>query len=256
MKTLFNLVILSALTGSLLASPKCERLAIYDRGNVLSNMTYDLTSQVWKSDILGTSATLYFNSDGVLMALPDAPGGRITSYLWSVSSTCCSAAMLTIGDASAESYFILSPTCSGIATMDDIGRQSALVQAHGQLTQVQLVFLRDQLQGTWHYSGAKSRKGHPSAFALCLNADGSFQLKMAPDMFHTAQTGIWQLSPDGQYLLLYTQLYLGDRKRYVAEAINLRSADYEDMVIDARSLPRVLREHAGKQALYLSKVTI
>jgi hypothetical protein len=219
--------------------------------NLKASFEQDLISNAWRTSLLGTLSTLYFQEEGLVLVIPSALQ-KVETYMWSVIVE-EGRALLSFISPNVEKEFMIAPTCNGISAMSNGKSSSMAISTAEDMTDVQLEFLRTQLTGTWFYKLDKSPKSHPSQFSIALNADGTFNLRVGPDNFHSVQDGIWRTSPDGQYLVLHTRVYIDQKEHYIAEAISLKSIDFEDMVIGAKSLPRALEAYGGKDLLFLSK---
>lgn len=252
MKTYSSIVFALFLAVSVSAEPKCERLEFYDLGNLQASFEQDLTSNVWRSGILGTQSTLYFGPDGMILAIPD-DGSRAENYTWSVIVEDDKALLHVYSHEGAQKYS-LAPTCSGLSVN---GRGKAMTMEVGnkkQISDATMRFMESRLAGTWEYLPEKGAgPKNARSFTLILNEDGTFKLAQWPDTYHSQKDGIWQLSPDGEYLILFTRMYLNGKERYVAESIQLFSLDFEDLVINGQKLPGSISENTNKQPLYLSK---
>lgn len=251
MKTLSSILVILSLTVSLFAAPRCERLEFYDMDNLHASFENDLLSNVWQTNILGSMSNLYFEDDGLVTAVPVGTE-RVESYMWSLVTN-QGTASLSLFSPTTEKEFIISPTCNGLSAMSHGKSTPMLISAEVRMTDTELEFVRAQLTGTWHYHAQESETTHPAQSSMTLSNDGTFNLRTGPDSYHSVHEGVWQISQDGRYLILYTQMYIGQERKYVAESIRLKSFDFEDMVIDAQSLPRALQQYSGKQVLYLEK---
>ena len=201
--------------------------------------------------MLGTMSTLYFQEDGLVIVIP-ATLEKVETYLWSLIVD-RGHALLSFFSPTHEKAFLIAPTCSGITALSNGRNISMNITSVPEITDFQQKFMQTQLTGTWHYEIDKSSNSNAAPFSLSLNADGTFVLGTGPDKYHTEHEGIWLISPDGQYLILNTHVYSDQKENYVAEVISLKSVDFEDMVIEAQSLPRALEIYRGKDMLYLSK---
>jgi hypothetical protein len=216
--------------------------------NLVESFECDLRSNAWKTNLLGVASTLYFQEDGILIAIPEGLQD-VQTFMWSLSTDVCRT-LLSICDHQFSRSYIIAPTCSGISATAN-GKSASMIPEITECLSVQrLDFLRKQLTGVWNYQASKTKKGYPAQLNLSLADDGSFSIAAGPDQFHSIQQGMWQVSPDGQFLVLYSLI----EGSYEAEAINLRSVDFEDMVIDAESLPRSLEPYKSKRPLFLSKI--
>ena len=253
MKTLTSISIILgfvALTaGSVHA--KCERLELYDLSNLQASMEQDLMSNAWRSNLLGTPSNLYFQEDGLLVAIPEG-SGKITTYIWSLHAIHGSA-RLSLMTPEMDMAFWIAPTCNGLSASSDEKSVQMFISSEEQFSDARHNFLKRQLSGIWHYRNDKSTKSHKAGFSISLHDDGTFSLKTSPDKYHSTNEGVWQITADGQYLILSTYGFVGQKKQYISEAIAVRSVDFEDMVIDARTLPRALEAYEGRQPLYVSK---
>jgi hypothetical protein len=251
MKTLSSIALVLFLASSLSASPRCERLTYYDLHNLKASFELDLVSNAWRTSMLGTMSTLYFQEDGLVIVIPAALE-KVETYLWSLVVD-RGHALLSFFSPTHEKAFLIAPTCNGISALANGRNISMNVSSVEEMDGLKQEFLRSQLTGTWHSAIKKSPNAQIAPFSLALNADGTFILGTGPDKYHTEHEGIWHVSPDGQYLILNTRVYSDEKEHYVAEVISLKSVDFEDMVIKAQSLPRALEVYRGKEDLYLSK---
>jgi hypothetical protein len=115
-------------------------------------------------------------------------------------------------------------------------------------------FVRSQISGTWKYEPSrKDARNGPDAFSLTFNTDGTFSLAHGPDNYHSALEGSWELAPDGTYVIISTRHDRGGREYDIPESLAIQSIDYEDLVIESKSLPQILEKCTMKHPLYLSK---
>lgn len=236
---------------SLAASPRCARLDLYDIRDLRASIEKDLISNVWKSAILGAESTMYFKDDGLVITVATS-GHLMHTYLWSVTLQ-DNLAVLTVSDPGSRAEFIVAPTCNGISAQREGKLHSLQLSEDVQITPEQHAFLRSQLPGRWHYRSNATRKAYPAGFTISLIKDGSFKMMSAPDTYHSAVHGIWHLSPDGKFLILYTEVNTEDSRKFVPEVIRLKSVDFEDMVIGGENLPRALQPYDGQREIFLSK---
>ena len=251
MKTFTSIAILLSFATIVSASPKCERLAFYDMTNLQASFERDLVSNIWNTNLLGAASTVYFTSDGNVTVISPT-WKKIETYTWSLCVE-NGRAMLSLKNDSERKDFVISPTCGGLSVSANGKSASMLVNEEVRVSDADVSFLEKQLTGIWNYRVDLTKKGYPAQFALFLRKDGTFILKIGPDKFHSVQQGMWQVTADGRYLVLNTKQYIHGEPQFVAEAINLKSVDFEDMVINAKNLPRALGAYQGKQPLYLSK---
>lgn len=252
MKTLYAIIMIVGLSANLSASPKCDRLELYDFSNLKYSFERDLLSSVWRSSLLGSSSTLYFQEDGLVIAVP-VNQERVRTYLWSLKIE-DDQTILSLLSPDMEKKYAIAPTCNGISASAG-GKLSLLtVMEANVISESNREFMHTQLAGTWDYQARKSKKSPASDFSLSLHLDGTFEISTGPDSFHTSNHGFWQLSPDAHYLILHTRVLSDTSEHFVAEYLDLKSVDFEDMVIGAQVLPRVLSAYRGKDLLYFGKV--
>jgi len=252
MKTLSSLCLMLAVVLSLDAAPECERLSYYDTGDLRMSFQRDLVSHVWTSNVLGAAATLYFQEDGSLIVVPESTS-RIESYLWDVAIQ-DGQAMLQIIQPDGKLIFGTAPTCSGLC-ISQAGKCVMMFAGEAEDLSVEHeLFLETQLSGTWKYtSGRVNKRSMPLEFTLTLNADGTFTMASGPDSYHSLREGVWQVTPDGEYLILFTSMDGNSGPYYAAEYIPIRSVDFEDLVIGSGQIPKFLDQNNRKHALFLSK---
>lgn len=253
MKALSTLC-LSLIAAALLAGPRCERLSFYDTGSLMRNIDKDLTSHVWTTGMLGKASKMYFQEDGSALVLPDGTSD-VEIYTWDLES-CSGQVYLRIFSRAGDEAFLVSPTCSGLCVSAEGKCAELLLTTDDEVSMERAEFLRLQLTGTWAFDPDRAGKRRGAMpFSLNLQADGTFVLNMGPDHYHTMQDGIWQVAPDGAYLILFTRVVDQGGVRFVAETVSIRSMDFEDLVVEGQGLPRVLKSCGGKQPLYLTKET-
>jgi len=251
MKTFTSILFVLSLSFSAFAGARCERLESYDMTNLRASFEQDLLTHVWRTSVLGDVSNLYFQDDGIVLVVSTG-SEAVDSYLWSVTDD-KGQNVLAFYSPAGNKEFSIAPTCNGISAAAH-GKSTPLAISTDEMLSIkQLDFLRLQLAGTWYAETSRSRGVNSVPFSIALNQDGTFTMTNGPDTYHARQEGIWQLSQDGQFLILHTPQYIGDEKKYVAESIRLRSVDFEDMVIDAEILPRELKQYSGKQLIYLTK---
>jgi hypothetical protein len=252
MKTFSSIFVVFFLSISLFAAQRCERLEFYDMDHLQTSFEQDLLSNIWRTNLLGNMSNLYFQDDGLVIAVP-VGSEAVESYLWSLVTTVEGQTTLSLYNPTVEKTFVISPTCNGISATAHGRSTQILISSVERLSAMQLDFMRLQLTGTWYYDPLSSEKTIAAGFSITLNANGTCMLQMGPDSYHSICEGVWRLSQDGRYLILYSEMYVGQEKKYIAESINLYSVDFEDMVIDAAMLPRALQQYQSKQMLYLIK---
>jgi len=252
MKTLSSFCLMMVVALSAAASTECDRLAFYDTGDLRLSFERDLISHAWKSQMLGSAATLYFQEDGSLIVVPEETS-RVLSYLWDIGIQ-DGQALLQIVQPDGKLVFGAAPTCSGLCVSQG-GKCVMMFTSEGsELSIEHQNFLRSQLIGTWTYAPHLSNKRKISSeFTLTLGGEGAFTIASGPDSYHSAQEGVWQLTPDGEYLILFTRMEGNAGIYFAAEYIAIRSVDFEDLVIDSAQMPRLLDQSKKKQPLFLSK---
>jgi hypothetical protein len=252
MKTFTTVFLALVLTASLFASPHCDRLAMYDMENLRASFEQDLVSHVWRTGILGSTANLYFQENGLVTAIP-ASQDKVDTYTWALADN---EGMITLSfyRSSGVKSFVVSPTCDGIATTIRGKAARMLISEEAYLSDTEQEFLLKQITGTWHYIPVKSEKIYQGPLTLTFASDGTFMMQSGPDTFHSDRDGVWHLSNDGNYLILYSRIESSEKTRLVPEVISIKSLDFEDMVIDAKHLPRTMQQYEGRDPLYMSKV--
>lgn len=234
---LVSLFILGILSTGLMAE-KCERLITYSGKYIADSIADDLESSLWSSDLLGDKATLFFFEQGVAESIQvsgDEPHIKVMS--WNVHM-CDGQAILTLSapDGSSRS-FLIDPTCDGFAVRDAFGRRPHYLnqEAYGSGQQT---LTRNQIIGTWRTEDSNARKMREMSWNF--DKDGTFSIAVAPDMYHAVHQGVWDISNDGQYLILYFMHADNPESVYTAELIAIKSVDFEDMIIDGSTLPAII----------------
>jgi hypothetical protein len=252
MKTLFSVYLIVAITGAAIAEPACDRLTHYNSNDLQESFEHDLFSNVWSTTALGPEATLYFQEDGTMLAMPSA-NASVAQYSWNIEIY-EGQAHLYLATSHGMKMFTLAPTCSGLCVSDGGKCMMMSVSTQKKISAERLKFIRSQISGTWKYEPSRkaARKG-PAGFTLTLGKDGTFAISTGPDSYHSVLEGTWQLAPDGEYLVIFTKQYGKEQIKYIPESLAILSIDYEDLVLDSQRMPRILEKGSMKESLYLSK---
>ncbi len=255
MKAITGIFCALFLSLALTAGGTCDRLALYDNGNLQLSYEQDLTTHVWRSGLLGSMSTLYFRDDGLVLVISDN-ASRAETYTWDVQVD-DGRPMLRFFSRNGEKQYCVSPVCSGLSVSIDGKGRTMLFSEEDAINDSKVRMMQSMLTGTWKYQPAPREKNSMSPltlpFSLSLLTDGTFVLAMEPDTEHSTCQGVWQVSADGDYLVLYMQSYRNGKMEYIPETMPLRSFDFEDLVVAAGPLPRALSAWRGSQPLYLSK---
>lgn len=238
-------------TGTL--AEKCDRLIFYDRGIVKESIEADLTDGTWTTDLLGNPGSMYFHADGSVETFRKDKNKKTVVQIdtWEIQVYDGQTILkLTAPDGTTRALRI-NPTCDGFAAIDGFGGATDLYK-QGNYNALLHQQTKRQLIGNWS-AVAQSDLNIHRAIQWHFNEDGTFEFAVAPDLYHSAHHGIWDLSPNGEYIMLYFTNRDDPEAVFVTELLRVRSVDFEDLVLDAKLLPRPLAEFTSNKAVHFEK---
>jgi hypothetical protein len=228
-KSTLTLVTMIALISSLLANPNTSinrcRIELMDKDTYTSIVTRneeDLLSGIWTSStMIGSeeTQTLLFDKSGSMMVLSSTFDKGITVYQksWRVMDY-DGKAFLVISETnkSKEELYQLTQTCEGIELMNVAnGKQFRYnYSSIGQKTDRNQ--LSKELVGTWSSSNYPFEIAQNvnqcgsfipvqgAYFSIELNKDGSYTKTFGSDLQKYTQSGKWEISKDGKFVIFKT----------------------------------------------------
>ena len=151
-----------------------------------------------------------------------------------------------------EREFQLVPTCDGFAVVDSKGKIGTLNKLTSRNEET-LLRAKQQLVGEWSSITLKRKKNRARTMIWSFNEDGKFALAISPDFTHTILAGIWDLTPDGEHVLLFFTAYDKPETVYAREVLDIRGLDYEDLVIQGDTFVKFLDYKPKDTTLYFQK---
>lgn len=237
-------------TGTL--AEKCDRLVSYDFGIVKESVEADLINGTWTTDLMGNPSSMYFHADGSVETFRKGKKKDFVQIAtWDVRMVAGEVILnLTARDGAVRTLRI-NPTCEGFAAMDAFGAATDLYKVEDYNPYVHHQIKR-QITGDWSTT-AQSDLNAARTIQWHFAADGTFELAVGPDLYHSAHQGVWDVAPTGDYIILYFTRRENPESVYATELLKLRSVDYEDLVLDASFMPRMLAEFANGKTLHFEK---
>ncbi|MDX1408426.1 MAG: hypothetical protein R3330_09845 [Saprospiraceae bacterium] len=237
-------------TGTL--AEKCDRLVSYDLGIVKESVEADLINGTWTTDLNGNPSSMYFHADGSVETFrKDRKKDIVEVATWEVRMESGEMILtLTAPDGTSRSMRI-NPTCEGFAAMDAFGSAVDLykVNDYNQYVHHQI---KRQITGEWS-AMAQSDLNVARNIHWDFAADGTFELAVGPDAYHSTHQGVWDVAPTGEYIILYFTNRDNPESVYAMELLKVRSVDFEDLVLDGKFMPRMLAEFANGKTMHFEK---
>jgi hypothetical protein len=245
MKTfLFSAIVLAslAMTSSVLA--ECSRsTADYLKYNP-DSIAEDLIGSAWTTDVLGADAEVFFHQDGILEYIQtDTKSPKLEFMQWEVRIVDGTAVLSVSANNGSSRSLLIRPICEGFTASNAFGIETEiLMQAKQRSGKLDLT--RDKMTGVWKSSAKRSTGMRDLKWDL--KSDGTFTLAVAPDMYHATHQGVWDITSDGQYLLLYFTRDNNPENVYTREIVRIKSVDFEDLVLDVHDLPMIFDNGLSK----------
>ena len=228
-KSTLTLVTMITLICSVLATPtnninRC-RIEMMDKdtyASITNRNEEDLLSGIWTSNTLmgsGESQTLLFDKSGSVMILSSSfdNGISVNQKNWKVMDF-DGKAFLVMSDThkSKEELFQLNQTCEGIELVNVATGKVLKFNYNAINLENDKTILAKQLVGKWESTNypfeiAKNFNQcgsfvpvNGAFFGLELKEDGSFKRTFGGELQKYSQTGTWEVSKDGKYLVFKT----------------------------------------------------
>jgi len=232
---------------------QCERLeefgAVYD----VSRVADDLVSGSWDVRVSGAYGTMYFREDGSADHINTyLDGKQIATCAWSVTIERGEViANLTYPDGKSEK-FALTPTCDGYAVRNIYGKNGTMWKITEQDERM-LEQSRLQITGHWESAGS-SKRDRQSAMVWEFDRNGKFRMAMAPDYTHSIMEGIWDLTPDGNNVMLFFTATGAPEAVYAREILKIHGLDFEDLVLAGDTFERLISKTSSASAMHFEKI--
>jgi hypothetical protein len=210
-------------------------------------IAHDLVQGVWTADLPSAKdekvrTILQFDEAGQLDRMELQPLGNYLRkrYSWKVEVSGDDPVLLLYDlDAGRQSRFDLKQTCDGLELTDlQSGRQLSLV-FHAHADSTELTNLRRNLIGEWANSlypfemGRNGNRQMAGAFLYYrFNADGTYSKSLGNSEAQLDETGEWEISADGEYLLMHSDEFQGGRKVKKTTVARIKFVMFEEMVLE------------------------
>lgn len=189
-----------------------------------------------------TTTTLQFNDAGLVGLLTTATSGvaKFDHLHWHLEGFDTNTFLIfTDMDKDLSQTYLLKKMSYGI-TMIDVEEGKILELHHQPLSEVkELKETQKALTGTWnsniHYT-TENDENKLVSFNYELKANGTFQRKIAcsfsntPARIKTAESGYWQISPNGTYLVLHFET---GENVYATQLAKINYLAYDELVLAA-----------------------
>ena len=213
-----------------LHATRCDRLEWFDLSFSESTVKDDLTSGTWEVSVGHTFGKMYFFEDGradLVNAYYD--GDEVETFTWRVEMK-SHAALLVVGFPDGKTRnFRLVPTCDGFAVTTDTGVRGGIEKII-EGSSARLDHLRMKLKGEWT-SVARNKRDRSRIIKWQFHENGEFRFAVSPDFTHSVLKGIWDITPDGEHVMLFFTLHENPETVYATELLDVRGLDFEDMIL-------------------------
>ena len=244
---------LSLLVFSTIATANtCDRLMDYEYGFVKSSIESDLVDGLWSANFASEPGTMFFYEDGLVEVVnhksSELPYGL---FYWDVQLSDKQPVLNISGLDGTIHKLRLYPTCDGFVVMDRCGSTSQLIKLQEEPT-LQYNQTKRQLSGTWSII-TPGDYDIGREIVWTFNDDGTFTLAVAPDLYHASHRGVWDVTPSGEHIILYFAHQKSPETVYAAELLKVKSVDFEDLLLDGSTMPRMLDEFEANRTLHFEK---
>lgn len=243
MKVFVSVILSMTLTSAIALQPKNVRFgncqSLFDTTNpevpVTRQIEIDLINGHWSND---EDLHIYFNENGTSDWLIKTDTGEWTYIVknWSVHTT-ETGPSLTL---EAEGEFMIEPSCEGVILHAPNETQPIVLKFQPIASTNQKQYVTRSLSGAWEHTLTPKQleelgffyndnlKYARSKVYVSFDKNGSFSKELiCPDTsLNIKETGIWKISPDGQYLMLSG--LAGSENR----VLRLKYIEMDEMVIE------------------------
>jgi len=217
----------------------CDRLQVYSDHVTTQQLTADLLTGAWITELDGKESALYFREDGLVEVMSSSlPGQEYEIDRWMVVADCGKMQLMMSGPDKPMRVYRIEPTCDGFAFIDDKGIEGFMVKRHSNIKRL-VHRMRDQIAGTWMSNGTSSRK-HDIDLSWTFAENGTFAINTGPDKHHTSYEGVWDISPDGTNVVLFFGNSENPEDVYARHLLKVHALDFEDMVMSGEPISNLI----------------
>lgn len=210
-------------------------------------IAHDLVQGVWTADLPSSKdekvrTILQFDEAGQLDRMDLQPLGNYLRkrYSWKVEVRGEDPILLLYDlDGGKQRRFDLKQTRDGLELTDLQSGQQLNLEFHAHADSTELTNLRRNLIGEWAnslYPFEMNRSGNRQMAGAFLyyefNTDGTYSKSLGNSEAQLDELGEWEISADGQYLLMHTDEYQGGRKVRKTTVARIKFVMFEEMVLE------------------------
>jgi hypothetical protein len=254
------LVILSMLTsltftvaGDSINEEGCTRLYELSGMNLEESVHYDLLHANWiMHEENGKSVWFSFHENGIVDRM-DVDGKEETGVeqlLWTTAFLENRAWLIIENPAGDKTYYRLNQTCEGIELLDLLDEKSVFLEYYRTLSEAEMVVTRLQVIGKWTSANpfqfdeslhtCPGEVNGSTEISWTFDEDGRFHTEVATDESINHANGVWELSTDGKYLLLYFLNSEDPEDVATVSVLCISQLTFEDFVSFYKDLPEEL----------------
>ena len=248
--TFFSLLLsLTVIAGFLPEDSSCARIAGFDMERLEISVQSDLMDGIWTSP--GEARVIEFEDNGIAEIIVEDENGHIgmRNAFWSTSVHGGLAYLyLDQGNASPDMYQ-LSLTCQGITLQNLItGKRSDLLHQPKQNSTTRGLLER-KIVGSWasisypftiaegiHGCGVMDTMPH-AYIKWRFEEDGLFRMQVGSDFATSTEEGIWELSANGNYLILRFAENGDPNRIYKTAVLEVPELSFEDLSLKNTLVP-------------------
>jgi hypothetical protein len=231
---------------------KCERLEMYDLYLTSTSIEADLVSGIWKTNLTGPESIMFFQEDGLVEIISTfSSGDKISIESWHVQMMDSHSVLTLTSELGVIRSIRIYPTCDGFAIRAKDGA-SGIMTKNERKSRALIERARIQMEGVWDIISERMPE-RKSSLKWEFKHDGTFALHVGPDLFHDGFQGIWDITPDGEHVVLYFARAENPQEVYAKELIRIHDVDYEDLVLSGETLAKLTGRQDGLTKVYFEK---
>lgn len=214
---------------------KCrDYVSDWEKGlSIVQLIEKDLTLGTWTNTVSnGNENTYLFTEEGLLQILvTDKKGFKsYESTFWRVSVFDNQPFLVLSNNNREEKLMRVDQTCNGLTLTDMVASDVMLLDYQPIRASKKLNLTKAYMVGEWTNVTAIETNQPEKAFGAHINyqfeADGTFTYDIGNNDFEKSKKGTWQISKDGQFLLLHVAE--GDNLETIEETQVIRIAQVDD----------------------------
>lgn len=249
---LLSLLAMGLLGARAEAGYRCRTIAAYSVGdsNLSLQIEKDLLTGVWTQQ-----ATVVGGSDRVHTLLQFAAGGMVdfmqlrseggydTDCLrWWVEVQDNEPLLLLEDRAGRRDVFRIEQTCHGIQLTNRQTGKRLVLNHHAAVKEAELKQLRGELAGDWSntmypfdpvsQAGAAGKQIAGAFLKYEFRSDGTYVKMVGGEKVVIKETGAWEISKDGRYLLMHANVLEGGRQTTSSSMARIKYLQLDELVLE------------------------